>query len=114
MSHNLLDFLVRSVEHPGAAGQVFLVSDGYDLSTPELIRGLAAALDRRVRLLSVPPAWLRMAGRLIGRNAELERLLGTLQVDISAACKALDWAPPITVEEGMHRMASGMSRTRTC
>ena len=100
---NLVDLLVRCVDHPAAAGQTFLVSDRRDLSTPEWIRMLAAAMGRPARLLPVPPAWLRLGGRLTGRRAEVERLIGSLQLDIEPTCETLDWSPPVSVEEGLSR-----------
>jgi nucleoside-diphosphate-sugar epimerase len=100
---NLVDLLVRCVDHPAAAGETFLVSDRRDLSTPEWIRMLAAAMGRPARLLPVPPALLRLGGRLMGRRAEVERLIDSLQLDIEPTCEALDWSPPVSVEEGLSR-----------
>ena len=100
---NLLDMLIRCIFHPAAAGQTFLVSDGDDLSTPELIRGLARAIGRPARLLPVPPALLRLGGNVTGRRAEIERLIDSLQVDIRHTCKTLEWNPPMTVDEGFQR-----------
>lgn len=104
---NLVDLLACCVSHPGAAGQTFLVSDGHDLSTPELVRRIAAAMGKEARLISVPPAALRFAGRLTGRTAEVTRLLGSLQVDIAHTRRALDWAPPITVDQGLVTAVGG-------
>lgn len=98
---NLTDLLAICVDHPGASGQSFLVSDGEDLSTPELIRRLATALGRPARLLPCPPAWLRLAGRLSGRPAMVERLIGDLQVDIGHTTKALHWTPRVPVQQGL-------------
>ena len=100
---NLVDMLIRCIFHPAAAGQTFLVSDGDDLSTPELIRGLARAIGRPARLLPVPPALLRLGGNVTGRRAEIERLIDSLQVDIRHTCKTLEWNPPMTVDEGFQR-----------
>ena len=104
---NLLDLLLRCVEHPAAAGQTFLVSDGEDLSTPELIRRLARAMERRARLFPLPLAVLRMAGQLTGRSAEMSRLLTSLQVDIEHTRDTLDWSPPVSVDEGLKRAVAG-------
>lgn len=100
---NLVDLLIRCIDHPRASGEIFLVSDGEDLSTPELIRRLAVVLGHPARLIAVPPALLRLAGRLTGRAAEVERLIGSLQVDISHTRAALDWRPPVAVDEALHR-----------
>jgi len=98
---NLTDLLQICVDHPTAAGQTFLASDDQDLSTPELIRGLAAAMGRRATLLPVPASWLRLAGRLTGQTPQLERLMGSLQVDIGHTREVLSWVPPWTVQQGL-------------
>lgn len=100
---NLCDLLVRLVQHPGAAAGTWMVSDGHDLSTPELIRGIAAAMHRRARLVKVPVQVLRALGNLTGRAAEIERLCGSLAVDISQTRAALQWSPPLSVDEGLSR-----------
>lgn len=100
---NLVDLLIRCVDHPAAVGQTFLVSDGHDLSTPELIRRLAEAMGRPARLLPFPPALLRLGGRLTGYLEEVKRLIGSLQADIRHTCEMLDWYPPVPVEEGIRR-----------
>jgi nucleoside-diphosphate-sugar epimerase len=105
---NLVDLLVRCVDHPNAAGQTFLVSDGEDLSTPELVRRLARAAGRRARLLPVPPQFMRMAGRLAGRGGDVDRLLASLQVDIGNTRAMLDWSPPVSVNEGLRRAVAGV------
>jgi nucleoside-diphosphate-sugar epimerase len=100
---NLVDLLVRCVAHPAAPGQTFMVSDGEDLSTPELIRRLARTMGTTARLLPVPPSALHMLGRLLGRGTDVARLVGSLQVDIEHTRQTLDWAPPVTVDQGLHR-----------
>jgi nucleoside-diphosphate-sugar epimerase len=100
---NLVDLLIRCVDHPAAARQTFLVSDRRDLSTPEWIRMLAVAMGRPARLLPVPPALLRLGGRLAGRGAEVGRLIDSLQLDIAPTCETLDWSPPVSIEEGLSR-----------
>ncbi len=112
---NLCDLLVRVLEHPGAAGETFMVSDGEDLSTPDLIRRIGAAMGKRVVLPPVPVSMLLMGGRLLGRGAEVERLCGSLAVDISSTRERLDWTPPVTVDEAIARtvrwyLADGRSR----
>jgi nucleoside-diphosphate-sugar epimerase len=100
---NLVDLLARCVHHPSAAGQTFLASDGEDLSTPALIRRIARAMGKSSRLFPVPPQILRVAGRMIGKRSELDRLIGSLQVDIRHTRDTLDWTPPIGVDEGLRR-----------
>ena len=100
---NLVDLIVTCLDHPAAANQTFHVSDGEDLSTPELLRRLAAALERPARLLPVPTALIRLFARLLGRPALAERLCGSLQVDIDKTRRLLGWTPPIAVDEGLRR-----------
>ena len=97
---NLVDFLCTCVTSPTAAGRTYFVSDGEDLSTTELIRALAAAMGRPARLLPVPADILGLLGRLTGQSAEIERLIGTLQVDITLN-RELGWAPPFSIEKGL-------------
>ena len=103
---NLADFILTCMTHPGAAGQTFLVSDGQDVSTTELIRAIGAAAQVPVRLLAVPARVLGWAGRLTGRAQAVQRLCGNLQVDISKARDVLGWRPAVTVEEGLRRAVS--------
>ncbi|WP_119680504.1 NAD-dependent epimerase/dehydratase family protein [Indioceanicola profundi] len=98
---NLADLLLLTVTHPQAPGQIYLANDGQDLSTPQLVRMIARALGRSPRLVPVPTALLRSLGRLAGRTAEVERLVGSLQVDSSLARSRLDWIPPLSVADGL-------------
>jgi UDP-glucose 4-epimerase len=102
---NLCDLLTRLVEHPGAAGRVWMGSDDEDLSTPELVRRIAHALGVRARLPRVPESLLRFAGTLTGRGAEVARLCGSLQVDGEAVRAQLGWRPPCTVDAGLAAVA---------
>jgi nucleoside-diphosphate-sugar epimerase len=103
---NLVDLIVTCLTHPAAVNQTFLVSDGEDLSTSELLRRTAAALGRSARLLPVPPTWLEAGASLIGKRAVAQRLLGSLQVDMGKTCALLGWAPPVTVDEELRRTAA--------
>ena len=105
---NLVDFLLTCLEHPAAANETFLVSDGEDLSTTDLIRRLARALGRPARLIPVPPSLLLAAAMLLGRRDMAQRLLASLQVDISRARQLLGWEPPISVDEGLRRAAASL------
>jgi len=98
---NLADAIVRCVEDSRAGGEAFLVSDGHDLSTADLIRHLATALGRPARLLPIPAAVLRAAGGLLNRRATIERLAGSLTADITKIKLALAWEPPVSVAEGL-------------
>lgn len=102
---NLVDLLIRCAEHPRVAGQTFLVSDGLDLSTSELLHRIAAVMGRPRRLFPVPVPLLRAAGRIFGRLNEIDRLVGSLQVDASHTRNVLDWTPPVSVEEGFRKTA---------
>lgn len=101
--YNLVDLIFRCLTHPEAGGRTFMVSDGDDLSTPEMIRHMAMATGGRACLVRVPPWLLRVGASAIGKRAVIERLIGTLQVDIGETRRALGWAPPISVEEGMRK-----------
>lgn len=111
---NLADAICRCLEHPGAVGQTFLVSDGEDLSTPELIRCLARARGRRARLLPMPPKILLLCARLVGRSPEAERLVGSLRIDGSRIRSLLGWTPPFTVDEGLLETARGCGHLDVC
>ena len=100
---NLVDLIIRCIDHPAAANQVFLAGDGEDMSTTELLRGVGKAMGKPARLIPVPAGALQLGATLLGKRAMAQRLLGSLQVDISKTCELLDWKPPYTVEEGLRR-----------
>ena len=103
---NLADALATCTAHPDAAGKTYLVSDGEDLSTPELIRRVGNALNKPARLFPFSPSMLYLAGKLIGKTAAVNRLLGSLMVDSSRIRTELDWTPPFTMEDGLIETAS--------
>jgi UDP-glucose 4-epimerase len=107
---NLVDLIATCIDHPAAAGRTFLVSDGEDLSTAALVRRLARALGVRPRLLPVPVRALQFAGVAVGRRNAVQRLCGSLQVDIGAAHRDLGWKPPRTVDEGLASAAAQFLR----
>lgn len=102
---NLIDLIVTCIHHPAAANQTFLAGDGEDLSTPELLQRMAAALGKKAWLVSVPELILMCGARLLGRLAIAQRLCGSLQVDISKARDLLDWKPPVSVDEALRKTA---------
>lgn len=102
---NLMDMLITVASHPAAANQVFLVSDGEDLSTTGLLRRMAAAMGKRANLLPVPESLLKTAALLLGKKSVGQRLCGSLQVDISKNKQLLDWNPPLSVDQGLQRVA---------
>ncbi|WP_026333161.1 SDR family oxidoreductase [Thioalkalivibrio sp. ALM2T] len=107
---NLVDLLVRCVEHSAAAGQTFLAGDGEDVSTTELLRRVARAMDRRARLVPVPPGVLRTGARLAGKGEMARRLLDSLQVDIAHTRETLGWEPPVSLDEGLRRAVAPLVR----
>jgi nucleoside-diphosphate-sugar epimerase len=107
---NLVDAIVRTLDHPAAAGRTYNVTDLRDVSTPELISGIAAALGRRPRLWPCPVGLLRAAAALAGRSAELSRLVDDMAVDASSIRAELGWEPPFTLEQGLERSAAGRRR----
>jgi nucleoside-diphosphate-sugar epimerase len=113
---NLCDLLVRLLSHPAAPGRVWMVSDGEDRSTPDLIRQIGRAMRRRVRLVPVPLALVRATATMTGKRADISRLCGSLQVDITQTCRDLTWSPPVTSDEAVSRtvrwyMSAGRART---
>jgi len=104
---NLVDLLALCCTHPAAANEVFFVSDGRDLSTPELVRLMAAAQDRSARLWPFPVPLLKVGAGLLGRRAMADRLCDSLQVSDDKVRNRLMWRPPFSVEEGLRRMVVG-------
>lgn len=104
--NNLLDFIAACIEHPGAANQTFVVSDGVDLSTPELIRRIAWAIHKPARLIPVPLWMLKTGAALLGKQEMLQRLCGNLQIDISKTRKLMGWKPPFSVDESLSQIAA--------
>lgn len=101
---NLVDVLVRCIENPNAAGKTFLVSDGEDLSTSELINLIASGMNRSIILFRLPRALLKFFGFILMRQGQIDRLIGSLQIDNSYVRKILNWTPPVSVEEGIRKM----------
>jgi len=104
---NLVDFIMTCARHPAAANQTFLVSDGADVSTPDLIRAMAQAVGRPARLFPVPTGMLVLLASLIGKRAAMDRLCGNLQLDISKARELLQWSPPHTLQQGLTSVVAG-------
>lgn len=102
---NLVDLIITCARHPNAANETFLAGDGEDLSTTQLLRRLAAALGYPARLFPVPRSLLRFGFAMINQREMEQRLCGSLQVDISRAYELLGWRPPLSVDEGLRRVA---------
>ena len=98
---NLVDALILCAEHIGAAGKTYLVSDGEDVSTSDLLRELGTAAGYPARLLPCPSILLRLGGSLLGKSDQVERLLGSLRVDSGKICRELGWVPPYSLLQGL-------------
>lgn len=98
---NLVDALIVCTTHIAAAGNTYLVSDGEVVSTPDLLRGLAKAIGVSSRIFSCPSSLLKLAGALTGKSRQMERLVGTLQVDSSKIRRELGWVPPYSFQQGL-------------
>jgi nucleoside-diphosphate-sugar epimerase len=106
---NLVDFLLLCLEQEAARGELFLVADGDDISTPELVRSIGRGLGREAKLLPFPPALLVTGARLLGRGRMARSLCESLQVDASKARRVLGWTLAITTREGLARAAAAWS-----
>ena len=102
---NLVDFLALCLRHPGAAGEIFHVADGEAISTPELVRRLAAALGVRPLLVPVPVPLLRAAGAILGAGTVVRRLTESCVVSIEKARARVGWVPPVSLDEGLQEVA---------
>ena len=107
---NLVDIIITCTTHPKAAQHIFLVSDGHDLSTTELVQGLAQAAGVSARLIPVPMWVLHAAAAMVGKGDVAIRLCGNLQIDISKTQSMLGWMPPISVEEGLLKAVKGIQK----
>lgn len=101
---NLISLIKTCIHHPHAINQVFLVSDGKDLSTPELLKTVGQVFNKQTRFFPMPLAILKFLSELIGRKSEFERLCGSLRLDISDTCKRLDWRPDFKMTDTLKRM----------
>lgn len=100
---NLVDLILVCAAHPNAANQTFLVSDGVDLSTADLLREIGNSLGRPARLVRVPEGLILFMLGLLGKKEVAQRLLGSLQVDINKTHELLDWKPSVAINEGLRR-----------
>ncbi|WPP47397.1 NAD-dependent epimerase/dehydratase family protein [Pseudomonas sp. AN-1] len=100
---NLADFIAHCVAHPAAANELFLISDGIDVSTPDIVRHLAAGMGHESRLLPVPVALMRYGANLLGKRPIYTQLCGSLAIDSSKARNQLGWTPRLTPEQALFR-----------
>ncbi|MCG6574683.1 SDR family oxidoreductase [Pseudomonas sp. AF32] len=110
---NLVDLIVTCIDHPAAANQTFLVSDGEDLSTTALLSRMARALGKSARLIPVPSWMLERGAGLLGKKALSQRLCGSLQVDIEKTRTLLNWIPPVSVDDALARTARHFRMNQT-
>lgn len=106
---NLVDLIVTCLSHPAAANQTFLVSDGEDLSTADLLKRVGVALGHPAYLFKMPDALLKLGATLVNRPGIYQRLCGSLQLDITKTRQLLDWTPPVSVDEGLSRAVKNLS-----
>lgn len=110
---NLVDFIIQCIDHPAAANQIFLVSDGQDLSTEQIIRNLGVGMGRsKVRLLPYSDKLMRLGARLIGRLGLYSQLYGSLQIDSSKSRHLLGWRPVTCPQDALIRAGRDYKQTR--
>ena len=100
---SLIDLIICCIDHPKARGKTFLVSDGEDLSTLDLIRKLSKFMNKSPRLFQVPQLIIQLIGRLVGKSSEVKRLLGSLRVDNSYTREILGWSPTLSLDESLEK-----------
>jgi UDP-glucose 4-epimerase len=105
---NLVDLIITCIDHPKAVNQVFLVSDDNDVSTASMVKEMSKALGKPNRLVPVPSWCYHLVGKVFGKQDVVNRLLGSLQVDISHTKVTLGWVPPQTLEEGFKETAEAI------
>jgi nucleoside-diphosphate-sugar epimerase len=110
---NLVDLIATCIQHPAAVNQIFLVSDGEDLSISGLLRRTGAALGKSARLIPVPVVVLRAGARLVGQEAVMQRLCDSLQVDITKTRRMLNWSPPMNVDDALKETAQYFRQDRS-
>ena len=109
---NLIDCIETTLQTPNAGGQTFLVSDGQDLSTPELIRAIASSLHKSPMLIPIPTALLKLAATTAGKRNAYDRLCGSLTVDIALTKQKLSWTPPFTVQDSLQRTVDAFIQSK--
>ena len=98
---NLIDAVIRCIDRREAVGQTYLVSDGEDISSPELVRRIAASFKMKPRLIPCPAKLLRFIGKTAGRSEQIEKILGSLTVNMEKIRHELAWRPPYTIDYGL-------------
>ncbi|WP_318439259.1 UDP-glucose 4-epimerase family protein [Photobacterium leiognathi] len=109
---NLVDLIITCIDHPKAVNEVFLVSDDYDVSTSEMVRKMATVLNKPQTQIPIPKFCYRLAGKVVGKEDVVHRLLGSLQVDISHTKQTLGWVPPQSIDDGFRDTADAFMKTK--
>lgn len=102
---NLVDLITTCIDHPAAANQIFLASDGEDLSSAELLKRMGAALGKPVYLIPIPVHMIKLIASLIGKQDVVNRILDSLVVDISKTRQLLKWTPPLGITQALEKTA---------
>lgn len=110
---NLVDLIITCIDHPKAANQVFLVSDDHDVSTSEMVREMAKALNKPMWQFPLPVWCYKLAGKLFSKSQMVDRLTGSLQVDITHTKETLDWTPKQTLQEGFKQTAVAFLQSKS-
>lgn len=104
---NLIDLIINCIEHPEAGGKTFLASDNEDLSTPDLLKYIASAMGRPLRLFPLPVSLLKFLGRIFRKKTEIDRLIGSFQVDSNYTRKILNYSTKLSAQKGIRKMVQG-------
>ncbi|WP_429086548.1 UDP-glucose 4-epimerase family protein [Aeromonas allosaccharophila] len=110
---NLVDLIITCIDHPKAANKIFLVSDDHDVSTSEMVREMATALGKPTWQIPVPLWCYTLAGKLFSKSDMVDRLTGTLQVDITHTKETLGWTPKETLQEGFKKTAVAFLQSKS-
>ncbi len=102
---NLVDLLVRCIDHPSAVNQTFLAADGVSLSTAELVKKISVSLGRKYKLFKLPNFIFYFFSIFLGKKKMMQQLFGNLEIDIEHTMKTLDWSPPLSVDQGFKKLA---------
>jgi nucleoside-diphosphate-sugar epimerase len=102
---NLVDAIVVALQHSDAANKLYLLSDGQDVSTSQLVELIAKALKKPLRLFAVPQGLLRLVASLMGKSSAVDRLFGSLYLDSTKIQRELQWKPPFSLQEGLNETA---------
>lgn len=103
---NLVSFIISCLDHPNAANETFLLSDGEDLALPEIIQKIAYCEGRKARLIPVPVCWMKLVARMLGKSDIANRLFSSLQVNNGKAQELLNWRPVVSIDEQLKKMVT--------